>query len=467
MAELRRLQRPGVLPADAQRKAYSTLHLFGTATDNGSTPTGGDFLLTFADGTTETATVRFRDWAAPADAADDHPAIVTNPRYTTSGTQGNINFYIYHRGRQISEANRGKVLTSIKLPPSATPGGTNAEAYLMAITLEDATGGFELPRLAANAQFPNDETPPATTATSTRPRRMARRLVPAAGRREARGGRRGGRVAVDGTEYRIDGGAWLSYTAAGDGRHRGRTRVQYRAIDRAGNLESQQAVAVNIDSAAPEVEAAVAPDCRSASTGTTARYSSRSTPSTAPAPASRRDRVLRQRRRVAGLRRPGRVQRGRHLRGRLPGDRPGRQHSAAGEAMTVRVDRTAPVTTVLLDGAAPAGAYAGPCASTWAPRTARVRARHGVPRRRQRLDGVRGGVHRGGRRPAPGRVPVRRRGRQRRTGAPGRVHDRGRRGARGAARRAEPAPEPAPWAALGRGARSRSTGARSGAAGSA
>ncbi len=53
---------------EAQQRAYTKLHFFGTGTDNGNTPTGGDFTLTFADGTTETMAIRFRDWANPRPA---------------------------------------------------------------------------------------------------------------------------------------------------------------------------------------------------------------------------------------------------------------------------------------------------------------------------------------------------------------------------------------------------------------
>ena len=346
--------------ADAQRKAYSTLHLFGTATDNGGTPTGGDFLLTFADGTTQTATVRFRDWAQPGNTADDHPVIVTNPRYTTSGTQGNINFYIYHRVVQISEQNRGKVLTSIKLPANATPGGTNAEAYLMALTLEDATGGFEMPRLAANAQFPNDDTPPATTATVdpaqpdgdngwyTQPVDVALAAADEAGGSQ-----------LDFIQYRIDGGTWLTYTGPVTVDTEGAHQVQYRAIDRAGNLEAQKAVAVNLDSQAPEVEVAVSPELA----GDSGWYDRAARVMIDPfdgygSGVAATEYAVNGGAWQAYTGALDLGQDGTYAIAYRATDRAGNM-SAAGQPVTVRVDRTAPVTSALLNDAAPVGAYAG------------------------------------------------------------------------------------------------------------
>ena len=244
--------------AEAQQQAYSRLHFFGATTDSANgQPAGGDFLLTYADGTTETMTVRFRDWANNGGTAADHVAIQTNPRYTRTGTQGNINFNIFHVPKDVAAANRGKTLVSIKLPEDATPKGTVTEAYLMAMTFEDAAGGFENPVLAGDSRFPNDTTPPVSTATVdpgqpngqggwyTRPVSLS-----FAAQDEAGGSQ------VDRIEYRVDGGAWMAYDGEAvvvdeEGDH----TVEYRSLDVAVNVERPKSVAVKIDSTMPEVTA--------------------------------------------------------------------------------------------------------------------------------------------------------------------------------------------------------------------
>lgn len=254
---------------EAQQRAYTKLHFFGTGTDNGNTPTGGDFTLTFADGTTETMTIRFRDWAnSAAGTADDHVAIVTNPRYTRTGTQGNINFYIFHKQASVSEANRSKVLRSITLPPNSTPGSAVVRAYLMGLTLEAGADDFVMPNLGGPSEFPNDTEAPVTTAT----------IDP--GEPDGENGWYKGEVSVtldtddeDGgsgvemVEYRLDGGAWLDYDGTPvvvdtEGDH----AFQFRSMDRAGNLSTQQSVAVKIDSQAPEVETVLTPELAAGAT---------------------------------------------------------------------------------------------------------------------------------------------------------------------------------------------------------
>ena len=47
---------------EEDQKAYSQIHFFGTTTDGG--PAGGDFVLHYADDSTQTIQVRFRDWCA-------------------------------------------------------------------------------------------------------------------------------------------------------------------------------------------------------------------------------------------------------------------------------------------------------------------------------------------------------------------------------------------------------------------
>jgi hypothetical protein len=351
-----------VLPP-AQRKAYSKLHFFGATTDaqNGQA-SGGDFTLTFEDGTTEKVTVRFRDWAASGATPADHPAITTNPRYTTEGTQGNINFYIFHRPIDVSEANRGKVLQSITLPPSSTPGSAVTRAYLMAMTLEDGEGGYEMPILAGDSQFPDDLTPPVTSATVdpaepdgedgwyTGPVEVSLSAA------DEEGGSQ-----VETTEYRIDGGAWSQYTGSAfdveaDGAH----VVQYRSLDRAGNLETQKSIDVKIDGTEPVVKVAVAPSLPAG-----AEWYDRPATLSLDATDGRGSGVESVEYSVDG---------GNWLAYEEPvtftgagtfevlyrvADAAGNA-ATAGQAVVIRIDGQAPTTTARLNGAAPASRYSGP-----------------------------------------------------------------------------------------------------------
>jgi regulation of enolase protein 1 (concanavalin A-like superfamily) len=64
---------------------------------------------------------------------------------------------------------------------------------------------------------------------------------------------------LDKTEYTVDGGAWVPYTApfsvSGDGTH----QVQYRSADKTGNVEAAKTLAVKVDATAPLTTAQFAP----------------------------------------------------------------------------------------------------------------------------------------------------------------------------------------------------------------
>ena len=49
------------------------------------------------------------------------------------------------------------------LPSTTTPGDPPIQSYLMALTLEQPDGVFELPDLSGTLQFPDDEIAPQTT----------------------------------------------------------------------------------------------------------------------------------------------------------------------------------------------------------------------------------------------------------------------------------------------------------------
>jgi PKD repeat protein len=64
---------------------------------------------------------------------------------------------------------------------------------------------------------------------------------------------------IEKTEYRVDGGEFTAYTApisvAADGDH----TVEYRSVDKNGNIEATKSVALKLDQAAPATEAALNP----------------------------------------------------------------------------------------------------------------------------------------------------------------------------------------------------------------
>jgi hypothetical protein len=232
----------------------------------------------------------------------------------------------------------------------------------MALTLEEAAGTYEMPILAGNSDFPNDTTPPTSTAEvdPAEPDGLdgwyKREVSVTLDADDEEGGSQ-----VELIEYRVDNGAWETYegepvTVDVDGNH----SFQYRALDRAGNLESANSVPVKIDTAAPSIDVAVRPNL--------------------PADVSWFDRpasveldawdgygsgVGRMEYAVDG----GDWQEytapveftedGTYEVAYRSIDKAGNA-SAAGEPVIVRVDRTAPETTAKLDGAAPLGTYGQP-----------------------------------------------------------------------------------------------------------
>ena len=267
---------------------------------------------------------------------------------------------------------------------------------------------------------------------------------------------------VEAIEYRIGTGAWLQYEDApvvidtdGD-----RT-IQYRAIDRAGNLETQKSVPVKIDSGAPEVEAELVPglpagttwydrpvqlvlDADDGFTGSGVAVTEYSIDGGAwteydDALAFDAD--------------------GSYVVSYRATDVAGNTVATPGK-VTVSIDRVAPVTTLRIDGAAPLGSYAQPAVLELSA----VDGGSGAPTTEYRLDG-------GAWKPYAGAITVAELGLHRieyrsvdaagnpettrqvafnRVGAP--VG-----GSGGPPSVAEPAPAPAPWAALGAVRRSRST----------
>ena len=152
-------------PAD--QKNYTKLHLFGTTADGTGT---GTYTFKYDTGADATASVTFPDWCGTV-TPPAHIAIgPLSGRYTPTGSD-TARCSIYHVA--VDNPAPTRKLVSVVLPPNTTPAG-NARSYLMALTLEDAQGNFELPNLTGINPFPNDNAPPKTNVTvGGSPRRTA------------------------------------------------------------------------------------------------------------------------------------------------------------------------------------------------------------------------------------------------------------------------------------------------------
>ena len=68
-----------------------------------------------------------------------------------------------------------------------------------------------------------------------------------------------GNAGVQKIEYRLDGGPWLTYSAAFQVTGDGSRLLEYRATDNLGNVEAIKSLAFNVDGTAPTTTASVAP----------------------------------------------------------------------------------------------------------------------------------------------------------------------------------------------------------------
>jgi hypothetical protein len=337
---------------------FPRVHFFGTTADGSGR---GDFTLTYSDGTTKTINVFFPDWCQMGSTGVHHAAIgPLSHRHTPTGQDG-APCGIFHVP---ADGDAAKTLESITLPPSTNGSGANARSYLMALTLETAGGEFVTPDLGASP-FPDDLQSPESSHS----------LDPADPNGEAGWYTSGVEVTLDAvdeddgeneasglerTEYSIDGAAFREYTGPftveGDGRH----NVAYRSLDRAGNTETPKNAAINIDGTAPTAEGSLTPS--------------------RPAASGWYDRAV-----ELTLRGRDGAGSGAELieysvgggefaayGGPVTFDEPGTYSVAfratdaagnagtAGEPLTFKVDDEAPVTSALIDGAAPAQNYRGP-----------------------------------------------------------------------------------------------------------
>ena len=237
-------------PAD--QKNYAKLHLFGTTADGTGT---GTYTFKYETGADTTASVTFPDWCGSV-TPPAHIAIgPLSGRYTPTGSDG-ARCSIYHVALDNPAPTRK--LVAVQLPPNTTPAG-NARSYLMALTLEDAQGNFEMPNLTGINPFPNDNTPPETDITI-------------GGEPEANGWyRTKPRITITGTDdppdasgieqiqYRINGGTPQLYSGPFDLAAEGEINLEFRAVDRAGNAETFHGVDLKVDPNAPTTLATTYP----------------------------------------------------------------------------------------------------------------------------------------------------------------------------------------------------------------
>ena len=104
-----------------------------------------------------------------------------------------------------------------------------------------------------------DTTAPTTTATSAPRLRTAGGLVTSDVNVTLTGTDNANGSGVDKVEYKVDGGAFATYSApvaiTTDGTH----TVEYRSTDKAGNVEATKSLTVKVDKAAPTTTATLEP----------------------------------------------------------------------------------------------------------------------------------------------------------------------------------------------------------------
>ena len=235
---------------DEDRGNYTRIHFFGTTADGSG---GGDFVLTYADGSTQNVAVSFPDWCQSG-----HRAIgPLSKRWTPTGQDG-APCSIFHVPAEIDEA---KELVSVKLPPSTT-GGPPEVAYLMALTLERASGDslFRMPDLSGREPCAAETVPPVTAHAfdPAEPNGGAGWYAGAVGISLDATDEEGG-SGVEQVLYRLDGGPVRPYSGEIDFDDDGEHTLEYRAIDCAGNAEAFKSVDFKVDAHAPSTSARLTP----------------------------------------------------------------------------------------------------------------------------------------------------------------------------------------------------------------
>jgi hypothetical protein len=242
---------------DADRKAYTRLHFFGTTADGG--PAGGDFTLRYSDNTTAVVNIQFPDWCGNGNDSAHFAIGKLSGRYRANTTGDTAGCGIYHF--PINNPQPAKTLVSVTLPPTtAGSTGANTQSYLMALTLEATGGIFTMPDLSGQVAFPDDDEAPTTT----------HELDPAAPSGNDGWYKGAVRITLDGEDeaggsgveqimYRIDGGAPQGYGGPFNYTTEGEHTLEYRSIDGAGNAETYKPITLKVDTNAPTTTSAVTP----------------------------------------------------------------------------------------------------------------------------------------------------------------------------------------------------------------
>ena len=342
---------------EGHRGAYAQLHFFGMTADGG--PAGGEFTLHYSEGDPATVRVEWPDWCSSSTATAHWAIGPLDGRYRRSGGDS-APCGIFHVA--VANPQPQRTLVAVELPETTTGNtGENTRSYLMALTLEDADGAFKLPDLSGEVTAPGDDTPPTTTHTLAPAEpdgdegwyRSAVQLTLEPEDEEGGSG-------VEQVLYTVNGGPQRFYTGPVELSEPGEHRIEYGAVDGAGNVETFKPVTVKVDGAAPFTAATLTPG---APLGGDGWYDTAVTVQLTPGDGGGSGVKTAEYRIGDGewtpYREPFQVESAATHTVEY------RATDVAGNAEPVRslalkVDATAPETSVQLNGAAPLGAYSGP-----------------------------------------------------------------------------------------------------------
>ena len=150
-------------------------------------------------------------------------------------------------------------LVSVTLPPATAGSGGATRAYLMALTLEESGGAYELPDLSGVNLFPNDNAKPESSIAVEPGSPPDSGWYRAAPRISITGVDGAGGSGVEQIQYRINGGTPQFYTAPFNLTAEGALTFEYRSIDRAGNAEDFKSIQLKVDPNQPSTSASTFP----------------------------------------------------------------------------------------------------------------------------------------------------------------------------------------------------------------